>query len=80
VQLLRTLLRFDPCIPCGRVRFAPALPAELGELSIDRFSLAGQELSMHVADGRADIRGLPDGLQVIHDPEPLPAAVLDGKD
>ena len=79
VQLLRTLLRFDPCIPCGRVRFAPALPAELGELSIDRFSLAGQELSIHVADGRADVRGLPDGLQVIHDPEPLPAAVLDGE-
>jgi hypothetical protein len=34
---------------------------------------------MHVADGRADVRGLPDGLQVIHDPEPLPAAVLDGE-
>jgi glycogen debranching enzyme len=79
VQLLRTLLRFDPCIPCGRLWLAPALPAELGELSIERFSLAGQELSIRVAAGQADVRGLPEDLHVFHEPEPPSAAARTGK-
>ena len=74
VHLLRILLRFDPCIPGGRVWLAPALPPDLRELSIDRFSLAGGKVSIHASAGRFDITGLPPDLQVIHEPEPLPEA------
>ena len=74
VHLLRTLLRFDPCLPCGRVWLAPAFPADLGRVSIDRFSLAGQKVSVRASAQRANISGLPPGLQVIHEPEPLPTA------
>ena len=75
LYLLRILLRFDPCIPCGRVWLAPALPPDLARLSIERISLAGGKVSMHAAAGRVDISGLPPDLHVIHEPEPLPAAV-----
>src|SRR5690242_19292105 len=75
LYLLRILLRFDPCIPCGRVWLAPALPPDLARLSIEKFSLAGGKVSIHAAAGRADISGLPPDLHVIHEPEPLPAAV-----
>jgi glycogen debranching enzyme len=74
VYLLRTLLRFDPCIPCGRVWLAPALPREFGRVSIAGFPLAGREVSMQVAAGQVDIRGLPANLLVNHEPEPLPEA------
>jgi glycogen debranching enzyme len=74
VSLLRTLLRFDPCLPCGQVRLAPALPPELGQLSIYRLSLDGHQVSMHAAEGHGEISGLPPTLHVIEEPEPLPAA------
>jgi len=75
LYLLRILLRFDPCIPCGRVWLAPALPPDLARLSIEKFSLAGEKVSIQAAAGRVDISGLPPDLHVIHEPEPLPAAV-----
>jgi glycogen debranching enzyme len=77
VYLLRVLLRLDPCIPCGRVWLAPALPPGLAQLSIGRLSLAGQHVSLHASPDRVDISGLPPGLRVIHEPEPLHAAVPD---
>jgi glycogen debranching enzyme len=75
VYLLRILLRFDPCIPCGRVWLAPALPDGLSQLSISRLSLAGGKISLEVSPDRVDITGLPPGLRVVHKPEPLPEAM-----
>jgi glycogen debranching enzyme len=71
LYLVRTLVRFEPCIPCGRVRFAPALPAELGQLTIDRLMFAGAQVSFHASQGRGEISGLPSDLQVLEEPEPL---------
>jgi glycogen debranching enzyme len=80
VHLLRVLLRFDPCIPCGRVWLAPALPPVLARLSIGRLSLAGERVSIEVSRDRLHIRGLPPGLRVVHEPEPLPDAMPELKD
>jgi hypothetical protein len=57
------------------VWLAPALPPDLARLSIEKFSLAGEKVSIQAAAGRVDISGLPPDLHVIHEPEPLPAAV-----
>ncbi len=65
MSLLRTLLRFDPCLPRGWVRLAPALPAELGEVSISRLSLAGRHVRIRAAGSRGDISGLPASVQVV---------------
>jgi glycosyltransferase involved in cell wall biosynthesis len=43
VYLLPTLLRLDPCLPCRRVRLAPALPAELGQVSVAGLLLGGEK-------------------------------------
>jgi glycogen debranching enzyme len=75
MYLVRTLLRFDPCMPCGKVRLAPALPAELGQLSIERASLNGYQVSLQASGGRGEINGLPDKVQVIEDPASLSTAV-----
>jgi len=55
------------------VRLAPVLPPELGDLAIDRVSLAGQELSIRVAAGRTEVGGLPTALRLIEEPAPPPA-------
>jgi glycogen debranching enzyme len=75
LYLVRTLLRFDPCMPCGKLRIAPALPAELGELTVEGLSLDGYQVSLHASAGRGEINGLPDSVQVLEDPAPLSTAV-----
>jgi glycogen debranching enzyme len=80
VHLLRVLLRFDPCIPHGKVWLAPALPPELGDLRIDRFSLAGSSVSIHVSDGRLEVTGLPPGVELVREPRaPLTAELPPGE-
>jgi glycogen debranching enzyme len=68
VYLLRVLLRFDPCVPCGKVWLAPALPAELGEVRIDRLPFAGQHVSIRARETGLDVSGLPPGLELIRAP------------
>ncbi|MGI8335285.1 amylo-alpha-1,6-glucosidase [Actinomadura scrupuli] len=80
VHLLRVLLRFDPAIPHGKVWLAPVLPPELGDLRIDRFNLAGSRVSIHVADGRLEVTGLPPGIELVEEPRaPLTAALPPGE-
>ncbi|MEU2348531.1 glycosyltransferase [Modestobacter sp. NPDC049651] len=57
--LLRTLLRLDPAVPDARVWLAPELPAELGDLTLERLALAGARLTVGVTSGVADLQGLP---------------------
>jgi glycogen debranching enzyme len=71
IQLLRTLLRFDPWVPHGKVWLAPALPNGFGPLGLDNFSLGGGRISLDVADhGISRVAGLPPGLELITEPRP----------
>ena len=69
IFLLRTLMRFDPCIPCRKIWLSPALPKELGQVSIDRLSLAGNQVSVRASADQAEISGLPPGFEVIREPQ-----------
>jgi glycogen debranching enzyme len=72
---LRTLLRFDPWIPHGRVWLAPALPPEVSYLHVDRIPLLGARVSVEVRDGNVKIDGLPPGIEVVTEPRhPLTAS------
>jgi glycogen debranching enzyme len=62
--LLRTLLRFDPEVPDGRLWLAPELPASLGDLRIERVALAGARITIAVVDGVAGTSGLPAGVHL----------------
>lgn len=74
VLLLRTLLRFDPEVPDGRVWLAPELPEELGELSIEHLPLGGHHLDIAVAGGAVEVHGLPESLQLHRAARPAIAA------
>lgn len=68
VYLLRVLLRLEPCLPCGKVWLAPALPPELGEVRIDRLPFAGHRVSVRARGEDFDIDGLPPGIEVVRAP------------
>jgi glycogen debranching enzyme len=69
--LLRSLLRFDPAVPDGRIWLAPELPPELADLRLENVPLAGGRIAMAVGSGAVDVTGLPPGLIVIERPRPL---------
>jgi glycogen debranching enzyme len=68
--LLRTLLRFDPAVPDGRVWLAPELPATFGDLRIERVALAGSRLAVTVTGGVVETTGLPDGVELVNEARP----------
>jgi glycogen debranching enzyme len=69
--LLRTLLRFDPAVPDGRLWLAPVLPADWGDLRIERVALAGARVTVDVVDQVTKVSGLPAG--VVRVPAARPA-------
>jgi len=73
--LLRTLLRFDPAVPSGRVWCAPVVPARLLPLSIEALHIAGGTASVEVSRRGWRVDGLPPGLELIRRPRsPLSAS------
>ncbi|MGA2932145.1 MAG: glycogen debranching N-terminal domain-containing protein [Acidimicrobiales bacterium] len=62
LYLLRTLLRFDPWVPFGRVWCDPALPESFLPLRIERLDLAGSKVSIEISHHGWHLEGLPDGL------------------
>ena len=74
LYLLRTLLRFDPWIPFGRVWCAPAVPERYLPLRIARLHLAGAALTLDAREGAWNLAGLPRGIELIRKPRrPLTA-------
>jgi glycogen debranching enzyme len=67
IHLLRTLLRFDPSVPDGTLRIAPALPDDFGALRVTGLPLAGELITIEVDDGRVDVHDLPPGLELVTD-------------
>ncbi len=75
VYLLRTLLRFDPWVPFGRVWCDPAVPAQLLPLRVTRVHLAGASVSLEVTRDGWRLDGLPEGIELLRSPRrPLTAA------
>ncbi len=62
LYLLRTLLRFDPWVPFGKVWCEPALPQEFLPLRIERIDLAGSKVSIDITTDAWHVTGLPQGL------------------
>jgi glycogen debranching enzyme len=66
--MLRTLLRFDPWVPRGRVWIHPALPERVGRLRVDRIPLAGRRISVDVEGDRMSVTGLPPDVELVDAP------------
>ena len=65
IQLVRTLLRFEPCIPYGRVWLDPV---ELESLRITGLPLAGSRVTIDVGEEGVAVTGLPEGIALINEP------------
>jgi glycogen debranching enzyme len=71
---LRTMLRFDPWVPYGKVWLSPALPEEINELRLERIPLAGGRVTVEVSNGNVKAEGLPPNLELMTVPrDPLTA-------
>lgn len=73
--LLRTLLRFDPWIPFGRIWCAPVVPDRYLPLRIEALHLAGADVTIEVRRDGWTLQGLPEGIELVRAPrQPLTAA------
>ena len=62
LYLLRTLLRFDPWVPFGKVWCDPAVPEGFLPLRVDRFDLAGSKVTIDISRDGWHVEGLPEGM------------------
>ena len=62
LYLLRTLLRFDPWVPFGKVWCDPAVPESFLPLRVDRIDVAGSKVSVDISNDGWHVEGLPEGL------------------
>ena len=65
VQLIRTLLRFDPGLPWNELWLAPTLPQRLAHFHLENVPFAGKgRLSIHIEDGAVTVQGLPKTIEL----------------
>jgi glycogen debranching enzyme len=64
-QLLRTLLRFDPSAPVGKLWCDPAIPARFLPLRIDSLHVAGATVSVDVREEGWSLDGLGEVLTLV---------------
>jgi glycogen debranching enzyme len=65
IQLMRTLLRFDPALPDGLVRIDPALPQWIPELRVENAPLGSARLKLAVSGHHVELDGLPPDLRLV---------------
>jgi len=63
--MLRTMLRLDPALPERTVHLAPAVPAALLPLRVERLPLGGSELTIDITAEGWSADGLPEGVAVV---------------
>jgi glycogen debranching enzyme len=68
VQLIRTLLRFEPRLPQGELWIAPVLPSAFTPLRVDGVALGAGRIDLEVAGDGAVVEGLPAGVAVRIEP------------
>jgi glycogen debranching enzyme len=65
---LRTMLRFEPDIRNATLHLTPRVPDWIGGLALEEVPLMGGHLSFRVEEDRLELRQVPDGLTVVHEP------------
>lgn len=69
--LLRTILRWDPCLPHDRLWCAPALPPSISELQVVGLELDAGRVRIDAARHQASVSGVPPGVELIASPRPI---------
>lgn len=66
--LLRSLLRYDPCLPQRAVWLAPVLPEHLGGLHLMNAPLFGSRVTLDASGTTFLLEGLPPGIHLVRRP------------
>ena len=76
LMFLRTLLRFEPWVPHGKVWISPTLPDSIGPLQVQRIPLGGRRVTVTVDEhGTCSVDGLPPQIELVTEPRhPLTAS------
>jgi glycogen debranching enzyme len=72
VQLIRTLLRFDPGLPWDEVWLAPTLPRHNTHFHFGNVPFSGDNnrLSIHIEGESVSVKGLPENIKLRREPRP----------
>jgi glycogen debranching enzyme len=75
IQLMKALLRFDPCMSRQELWFDPVWPRRYGSLRIHNVRLGRNRISLRVDPTKpgpagANLTGVAEDVQVIHNPRP----------
>jgi glycogen debranching enzyme len=62
IQLVTSLMRYDPVVSAGGVWMDPVLPPSFGDLHISNAPLGGGRITIDIADSVPSVQGLPDGM------------------
>ncbi|MBW0090855.1 amylo-alpha-1,6-glucosidase [Pseudonocardia sp. KRD-184] len=67
IQLVRTLLRFDPRLPRGELWVDPVLPSAFTPLRVEGVALGGTRIDLAVSADGTVVERVPDGVEVRHE-------------
>ncbi|TLM81103.1 amylo-alpha-1,6-glucosidase [Pseudarthrobacter sp. NamE2] len=62
IQLVTSLMRYDPVVSAGGVWMDPVLPESYGQLHITNAPLGGSRVTIDIADSVPSVQGLPEGM------------------
>jgi glycogen debranching enzyme len=65
---LRSLLRFDPWIPQGKLWLSPVLPPDIHRLRAERIPLVGGTATVTVEGDRVEVEDLPPDIELVAAP------------
>ena len=69
--MMRSLFRFDPALPDGRIYIDPVLSGPVTALNVRGVPLGGARVDLAATATETQIRGLPDGVEIVRRPRPV---------
>ncbi|WP_353713221.1 glycogen debranching N-terminal domain-containing protein [Arthrobacter sp. K5] len=70
IQLVTSLMRYDPVVSAGGVWMDPALPESFGDLHISNAPLGGGRITIDIANSVPSVQGLPEGMTFLRGHRP----------
>jgi glycogen debranching enzyme len=70
IQIVTSLMRYDPVVSAGRVWLDPVLPDSFGDLHITNAPLGTGRITIDIAHSTPTVNGLPNGMEFLRGQRP----------
>jgi glycogen debranching enzyme len=77
IQMVTSLMRYDPVVSAGGVWLDPVLPESFGDLHITNAPLGGGRITIDIANSVPTVKGLPDGMEFLRGQRPWMIELVD---